>query len=84
MDVSLHYGFSTYAGFYKAFIKEYGCSPKKYLEIYKNEIVQTNYLEVKMIHLNKCELKEILKNWSFSPSLPIQEISTDNSLYAPK
>ncbi|MDA9472856.1 helix-turn-helix domain-containing protein [Enterococcus sp. 5H] len=84
MDVSLHYGFSTYAGFYKAFIKEYGCSPKKYLEIYKNEIVQTNYLEVKMIHLNKCELKEILKNWAISPSLSIQEISTDNSLYAPK
>lgn len=84
IDVSLNYCFSTYAGFYKAFIKEYGCSPKKYLKIYKNEIVQTDYLEVKMIHLNKRELKEILKHWAIAPSLPIQEVSIDNSLYAPK
>lgn len=32
--VALDYGFNTYAGFYKAFVREYGCSPKKYLSIY--------------------------------------------------
>lgn len=31
-------GFDMYAGFYKIFVKEYGCSPKKYLVIYKNEL----------------------------------------------
>jgi len=32
-DVVYEYGFDTYAGFYKAFVKMYGCSPKKYLSI---------------------------------------------------
>lgn len=31
IDVSMSYGFDTYAGFYKAFKKEYGLSPKKYI-----------------------------------------------------
>ena len=31
VDVVLEYGFDTYAGFYKAFVRMYGCSPKKYL-----------------------------------------------------
>jgi crossover junction endodeoxyribonuclease RuvC len=34
--VVLEYGFDTYAGFYRAFVKMYGCSPKKYLSIYQN------------------------------------------------
>jgi len=36
IDVVLEYGFDTYAGFYKAFVKMYGCSPKKYLSIIRN------------------------------------------------
>ena len=36
IDVVLEYGFDTYAGFYKAFVKMYGCSPKKYLSIYQD------------------------------------------------
>jgi len=32
-DFALEYGFDTYAGFYKAFKREYGCSPQKYLKI---------------------------------------------------
>ncbi len=38
IDVVLEYGFNTYAGFYKAFVKMYGCSPKKYLSIYQKHI----------------------------------------------
>jgi len=36
IDAVLEYGFDTYAGFYKAFVKMYGCSPMKYLTIYKD------------------------------------------------
>ena len=36
VDAVLDYGFDTYSGFYKAFVKMYGCSPKKYLTFYKN------------------------------------------------
>ena len=34
IDVSLEYGFDTYAGFYKAFVRMYGCSPKRYRTTY--------------------------------------------------
>lgn len=30
-DAALAYGFDTHAGFYKAFKREFGCSPTKYL-----------------------------------------------------
>ena len=31
IDVALDYGFDTHAGFFKAFKREYGCSPTRYL-----------------------------------------------------
>jgi AraC-like DNA-binding protein len=36
IDTVLEYGFDDYSGFYKAFVKMYGCSPMKYLIGYKN------------------------------------------------
>lgn len=32
LDAALEYGFDTYAGFYRAFSREYGCSPSAYLK----------------------------------------------------
>ena len=32
LDVALEYGFETHAGFYRAFYREYGCSPTAYLK----------------------------------------------------
>ncbi len=32
LDAALEYGFDTYAGFYRAFCREYGCSPSEYLK----------------------------------------------------
>ena len=32
LDIALEYGFDTYAGFYRAFCREYGCSPSNYLK----------------------------------------------------
>ncbi|WP_425449219.1 AraC family transcriptional regulator [Dethiothermospora halolimnae] len=31
IDVAMDYGFNTHSGFSKAFLKEYGCSPSKYI-----------------------------------------------------
>ena len=36
IDILYEYGFDSYSGFYKAFVKMYGCSPKKYLMMYNN------------------------------------------------
>ena len=32
LETALEYGFDTYAGFYMAFCREYGCSPAVYLK----------------------------------------------------
>ena len=61
IDVVPAYGFETYSGFYRAFVKLYGCSPKKYLRIYggyaatKTEVTMKNY--------TKKELRRVLKHW---------------------
>lgn len=68
IDVVLEYGFDTYAGFYKAFVKMYGCSPKKYLSIYQEH--KPKKPEVVIMYTDK-ELRKILENWSIEKNLPI-------------
>jgi AraC-like DNA-binding protein len=67
IGVVLEYGFDTYAGFYKAFVKMYGCSPKKYLSIYKKT-------EVLFMHSIN-DIKKILGNWDISADLKIEDIT---------
>ncbi len=35
IDVALLYGFETHAGFYKAFAREFGCTPAQYLKLHR-------------------------------------------------
>lgn len=70
VDVAFEYGFNTYAGFYKAFIRMYGCSPKQYLNIYKkgeNACMQKEY-----------NLQKVLENWDILQGLEITDASTQN------
>ena len=69
IGVILEYGFGTYAGFYKAFVKMYGCSPKKYLNIYK--IKKTEVISMHSIN----EIKSILGKWDISTDLEIEDIT---------
>ena len=62
VDVALDYGFDTYAGFYKAFKRTYGNSPKSYL---KKEI-KTMYTEQ--------QLRTLLTNWDVPAGLPILDV----------
>jgi len=71
IDVVLEYGFDTYAGFYKAFVKMYGCSPRKYLSIYKEH--KPKMPEVVNMYTKK-ELQNILENWDIEKNLPISDI----------
>jgi Ser/Thr protein kinase RdoA (MazF antagonist)/AraC-like DNA-binding protein len=72
IDAVLEYGFDTYAGFYKAFVKMYGCSPKKYLAIYSGHKAEKS--EVKHMY-SKQELRKILDSWSEARGLPIGSVS---------
>ena len=58
-DVAMEYGFDTYAGFYKAFMNMYGCSPKKYLSLYGTHKSKS---EVSFMY-SEIELRKILSNW---------------------
>lgn len=71
IDVVLEYGFDTYAGFYKAFVKVYGCSPKKYLSIYEEH--KPKKPEVVNMYTKK-ELRVILENWDIEKNLSINDI----------
>ena len=62
IDVVLEYGFDTYAGFYKAFVKMYGCSPTKYLTVYKNKNLTPEELEELIMDYNKIA-EEAIKNY---------------------
>ena len=70
IGVVLEYGFETYAGFYKAFVKMYGCSPKKYLSIYKKTEV--------FIMQSEKDLQAILTNWDIPKGLKIEDASSRN------
>jgi len=74
IDVVLEYGFDTYAGFYKAFVKMYGCSPRKYLSIYKNHTPKTEVLLMANIY-NEKDLRKILENWDIPQNLKIEDVS---------
>lgn len=65
IDVALEYGFDTYAGFYKAFVRMYGGSPKNYLS--KSEV---------SVMFTEKELREILANWNVPQDLPILDVYT--------
>lgn len=73
VEVVLEYGFDTYAGFYKAFVKMYGCSPKKYLSIYQDHIPKKPEVANNKMYTEK-ELRKILENWEIDKSLPIKDI----------
>ena len=53
IEVVLEYGFDTYAGFYKAFVKMYGCSPRKYLSIYNEHIPKRPEVAMSILSLMK-------------------------------
>ena len=66
-DAALRYGFDTYAGFYKAFCREFGATPSAFLKSsrakrpYRIDITR----EVHMSITHK-KAAEILKNWNLS------------------
>jgi AraC-like DNA-binding protein len=63
IDAALEYGFDTYAGFYKAFVRMYGNSPKSYLKKKGRSVMYTEK-----------ELRDILTNWDIPQDLPILDI----------
>ena len=64
IDVALDYGFSTYAGFYKAFIREFGCTPAQFTKMYKvKKPYRIHLFEEEHIMVTHKKITELLKHW---------------------
>lgn len=64
IDACLAYGFDTHAGFYKAFKRWQGCSPRKYLRLYTVKApTPYNLLKESRFMLTQTQLKSLLKSW---------------------
>ncbi len=70
IDAALEYGFDTYAGFYKAFLRTYGCSPKKYLSLYGTHQTISEVLTM----ITETELRKVLSNWDIPQDLSIDYV----------
>lgn len=64
LETALEYGFDTYAGFYRAFCREYGCSPAVYLKDH-NPVrpYRINLKQEEKIMLSKKAIRGILEHW---------------------
>lgn len=64
IDVELRYGFETHAGFYKAFVREIGCTPAQYLKRYKvKKPYRINIFKEEHVMVSHKKVTTILKAW---------------------
>ena len=64
IDVALEYGFETYAGFYKSFVRELGYTPADYLRKFKvKKPYRINLFQEEQIMLSHKKIMEILALW---------------------
>ena len=64
-DVIFEYGFETYSGFYRSFIRETGYTPAEYLQSFKTKKpYKINILQEEHIMVSKKVIAEVLGNWN--------------------
>ncbi len=64
IDVAMNYGFNTYSGFYKAFKREFCCSPSEFIKSYiGSKPHKINILQEEHIMISKTRIKKLLTNW---------------------
>ncbi len=77
-DVALEYGFDTYSGFYKAFLREFGYTPKQFLKKYRlNKPYKIYLLKEECIMITHKRIRQILKYWRLEKEA-MQDIFYDN------
>jgi AraC-like DNA-binding protein/Ser/Thr protein kinase RdoA (MazF antagonist) len=75
IETALLYGFDTHSGFYKAFKREYGCSPSKYIKTSNVEKpVPVNLRQEARTMLTQVQIKQILSNWDIDIKLKIDKV----------
>lgn len=78
-EVAFNYGFNTYAGFYKAFYREYGMSPSEYQKIYHPSFPhRVNLLQEGKIMVSKKIMEKLLAHWELGNS-PVSNVVYEGS-----
>ena len=63
-QAALCYGFTTYAGFYKAFRREFGCSPGAFLKEHRtSKPYRINIFQEEPIVISKKQIQHVLTHW---------------------
>lgn len=79
IDVALNYGFETYAGFYKAFRREFNCSPSEFIKRYKgNKPYKISILQEESIMISKTKTQKLLIQWGLQDET-ISNIYNENT-----
>jgi len=64
-DVAYEYGFDTYSGFYRSFVRETGFTPSEYLRKFKaKKPYRINLLQEEHIMITHKLITEVLSNWA--------------------
>lgn len=77
VDTALLYGFDTHAGFFKAFKREFGCSPTKFLKI--NTAIKPkaiNLFREARVMLTQAQIRQLLLNWDIDTKADISNTFT--------
>ena len=78
-EVAFSYGFDTYAGFYKAFYREYGMSPSEYLKVYRPSFpYRVNLLQEGKVMISKKIMEKLLAHWGMEQS-PVTNVVYEGS-----
>lgn len=79
INVALEYGFSSYASFYKAFYREIGYTPSKFLNNFKAEKpAKTTLVKDGYTMITHKKLSAILENWNIADKT-IKDVYYNNS-----
>ena len=78
-EVAFSYGFDTYAGFYKAFYREYGMSPSEYLKAHSPSFpYRVNLLQEGKVMISKKIMEKLLAHWGMEQS-PVTNVVYEGS-----
>lgn len=79
IDCALCYGFDTHAGFYKAFLREFGCTPTSYRRRHKvQRPYRINLFQEDHIMISHKKASAILSHWGLSEA-PITDVIHEGS-----
>lgn len=79
IQAALDYGFDTYAGFYRAFVREFSCTPAVFLQAsrakrpYRLDLKKEEHMTI-----TRKKAAQILKNWNMD-TLPITDLYNEST-----